>query len=106
MDRRSIKGLSKSQYKIEPEMEGHAYKQYWKHPHTNLFVDDNAFKTEGQSLRIAFSKGGWFLRGVFIQRNSPSGLCFNRRDSPSGMRFIQRDSPSGVCFIRRDSPSV
>ena len=33
--------------------------------HTHIYVDDNAFKTEGQSLWISFSKCVWSLRGAF-----------------------------------------
>ena len=42
--------------------------------------DDNTFKTEGLSLRIAFSKAGWSLRGAF----NPEGQFLRGVFYPAG----------------------
>ena len=53
-----------------------------KHTHAarRIYVDDKGFKTEGQSLQIAFSKGGWSLQGAFY----PEGQCLRSAFYPEG----------------------
>ena len=67
--------------------------------HTYIYVDDNAFKTEGQSLRITFFKGGWSLRGAFY----PEGQSLRGVFYPAGKSLRGVFYPAGQS-LRLTSP--
>ena len=51
-------------------------------------MDDDTFKTEGQSLRIAFSKGEWSLRGAFyLEGQSLRGVFYPAGQSLRGVFY-------------------
>ena len=63
----------------------------------HIYVDDTAFKTEGKSLRIAFSKGEWSLRGAFyLEGQSLRGVFYPAGQSLWGAFYPEGQSLRGV----------
>ena len=62
-------------------------------------IAPKAFKTEGQSLRITFSKGGWSLRGAFY----PEGQSIRGVFYPVGQSLRGAFYPAGQS-LRLTSP--
>ena len=71
---------------------------------SHTYVDDNCFKTEGQSLWIAFSKGDCPSRVDFIEGTVPPGRVLSGGTVPLGCVLSGSIVPPGYVLSGRTVP--